>query len=95
MFTMTTEQGFPTKPSGEECALRELERAAQATFALPSPAARREIRKRAGLTLDQLAGAVGVTRTCIWLWETNQRNPSPAYRVRYARALAVAERYAE
>ena len=92
---MTTEQGAPSKPSGEDCALEQLERVAQATYSLPSPAARREIRERAGLSLDQIAAAVGVTGRCVRLWETGERYPSPAYRVQYARALAVAERYAE
>jgi DNA-binding transcriptional regulator YiaG len=92
---MTTTQIHPPGQPGRESALAELESVAQATYSLPSPVERREIRKRAGLSLDQLAKAVGVSRACLSKWERGKRYPSPAYRVQYARALAIAEKYAE
>ena len=92
---MNTNEIHPTGQPGRESALAELESVAQATYSLPTPAERRAIRQRAGLSLDQLAKTVGVSRACLSKWETGKRYPSPAYRVQYARALAVAERYAE
>ena len=42
---------------------------------LPGPAARRLLRARAGLTQEEIAEALGVTRAAISRWETGNRNP--------------------
>lgn len=45
----------------------------------------REARLRAGLSLSEIAGAVGVSPATIYRWETAQRRPSGAAALRYAR----------
>ncbi len=55
---------------------------------LPPPAARRALRVAAGLTLQDVADVVGVTRQAVAKWETGDRNPSGRVRSAYAQALA-------
>lgn len=35
----------------------------------------REARKKAGLTMDEAAERLGVSRVSLWLWETGRGNP--------------------
>ena len=35
----------------------------------------REARKKAGLTMDDAASRLGVSRVALWLWETGRGNP--------------------
>lgn len=55
--------------------VRELARAGRA----------REARQRAGLSLSEIAVAVGVSTATIYRWETAQRRPTGAPALRYAR----------
>lgn len=67
--------------------LAERVRAAQ----LPRPAERKRIRKRAGVSLREVAEEIGVTQTTVWHWEEG-RGPSPKHAVRYREVLdALAE----
>jgi transcriptional regulator with XRE-family HTH domain len=43
---------------------------------LPTPERRIELRKAAGLSLQEVATAVGVSVTSVWYWERGQRHPS-------------------
>lgn len=54
---------------------------------LPTPAKRAEIRKAAGLTLQDLADAIGVTPATIHYWEQGTRNPRPEHIAAYRAAL--------
>ena len=58
---------------------------------LPAPPARRLLRERIGLTQDDLARALGVTRPAISRWETGERNPRGRMLESY---LAVLDRLA-
>lgn len=57
--------------------------------ALPPPERRAELRKAAGLTLQEVADAVGVTATSVWFWEQGQRRPSGAHLDAYLDALGA------
>lgn len=57
--------------------------------ALPPPAARRAIRKRAGLTLGETAALVGVHVDTLARWERGSHAPTGANRDAYSAALAV------
>lgn len=47
----------------------------------------KEHREAQGLTLDQLAGRVGVERNTIWRWENDQRQVTPDKAAALAEAL--------
>lgn len=49
----------------------------------------RHVRKAAGVTQEQLAGALGVTPTAVSYWENGKRSITPSTMVRVARALSV------
>lgn len=49
----------------------------------------RHVRKAAGVTQEQLAGALGVTPTAVSYWENGKRSITPSIMVRVARALSV------
>lgn len=55
--------------------------------ALPPPDERRELRLARGLTLDEIAAAVGVSRSCIHSYETGRRSPRGERLTRYVEAL--------
>jgi transcriptional regulator with XRE-family HTH domain len=55
---------------------------------LPAPVNRRAIRRRAGITQDQLAAAVGVSRQTVARWEAGVRNPRRRHLAAYSEALA-------
>lgn len=54
---------------------------------LPEPSLRRLIRERAGLTQEELAEALGVTRAALSRWESGRRNPRAANAIAYVDAL--------
>ena len=54
---------------------------------LPSPTARRELRKSAGLTLIDVATQVGVTKQTVWLWEAGRSKPRGMNLINYAQVL--------
>jgi transcriptional regulator with XRE-family HTH domain len=56
---------------------------------LPSPAIRRELRKRAGLTLRDVAEACGVSFQLISHYELGHREPRGENLKRYVRVLRV------
>ena len=47
----------------------------------------RALRLAAGLTLEEIAGAVGVTRQAVAAWETGERRPRGENARRYGEAL--------
>ena len=49
----------------------------------------KEHREAQGLTLDQLAGRVGVERNTIWRWENDQRQVTPDKAAAIADALGL------
>jgi DNA-binding transcriptional regulator YiaG len=59
------------------------------TEPLPDPAECRAIRARAGITVEELAAAVGVSEASVYAWEIGTRVPGPRSRDRYAEALAL------
>jgi len=59
------------------------------TAPLPTPAERRTIRERAGVSIAELATVLGVSPVTIWAWESGNRNPSRRTRERYREALAI------
>jgi len=65
---------------------REVVRLVQARR-LSSTGEARAIRAAAGLSLREVAGAVGVSVTCLWRWENGQRAPQGAAAVAYAELL--------
>lgn len=60
---------------------------------LPPPATRRALRIAAGLTLQELADVVGVTRDAISKYELGHREPRGPLRRVYAQALADLRRF--
>jgi transcriptional regulator with XRE-family HTH domain len=50
---------------------------------LPPPAARRQLRERAGLSQRDIAQALGVTREAVALWELGARTPRPSTAGKY------------
>lgn len=50
----------------------------------------REARKKAGLTMDEAAARLGVSRVSLWLWETGRGNPLIANLVKMAEVYNVA-----
>lgn len=61
---------------------------ARCRAALPPPPRRREIRKRAGASLDRVARACGVTKQAVSNWETGRRAPAREHVRRYAAVLS-------
>lgn len=55
--------------------------------ALPPPPNRRALRDAAGLTLQEVATAVGVTPAAVWQWENGHRNPNGKHLDAYLDAL--------
>jgi DNA-binding transcriptional regulator YiaG len=54
---------------------------------LPAPEARRLLRERAGLSQQDIAVAVGVTREAVALWEAGARTPRDQYLGKYLEIL--------
>ena len=54
---------------------------------LPPPAVRKALRLASGLTLQEVASVIGVTRSAVQRWETGKRTPSGELRVQYAELL--------
>lgn len=54
---------------------------------LPSPKERRRLRVDAGLTVAQLATAIGVAPASVSAWEAGDRAPQGVHRAAYAQAL--------
>lgn len=56
---------------------------------LPEPAELRSLREAAGLSQQNLADAMGVTRAAVSHWETGTRSPRGELRYRYMSAISV------
>jgi DNA-binding transcriptional regulator YiaG len=54
---------------------------------LPDPAVCRMLRRRAGLTLVEMAAALGINHGTLSRWETGLRHPHGAKRAAYAAVL--------
>jgi DNA-binding XRE family transcriptional regulator len=67
--------------------LDQLSELVAARRGFPSPGTRRALRLGAGATLKDVALAVGVSRQCIYQWETGETTPRGANLVRYAAVL--------
>lgn len=64
---------------------------AQLRRSLPDPADRRLLRKRLGLSQQQLADVLEVQRVTVARWELGTRNPSDRHLEPYLRVLGVIE----
>jgi DNA-binding transcriptional regulator YiaG len=62
------------------------------TRRLPPPAIARAIRREAGVSQSQLAGALGVHRVSVARWELGTRRPRGAKRLAYAELLEELQR---
>lgn len=67
---------------------RILERV-QKRRSLPPPEEREALRKAAGLSLRDVADAMGVAATTVHFWETGQRNPNAQHLDAYLTALSA------
>jgi DNA-binding transcriptional regulator YiaG len=54
---------------------------------LAASGAARAIREAAGLSLAELGYAAGVSKSCVWRWETQRRRPRGEAAARYLRVL--------
>ena len=61
----------------------------EARQALPPPPMRRAIRQAAGVSLDDLAASLGVSREAVRMWEIGRHEPYPQNLSRYLKALGV------
>jgi transcriptional regulator with XRE-family HTH domain len=59
---------------------------------LPAPSMRRAIRQSAGLSLTDVARAVGVSRQAVAAWETGKTTPASAHVSAYAELLRELQR---
>ena len=76
----------------DETRLQELARRVRARQGLPSPDARRALRRAAGISLDDIAAVVGVTRQAVGLWEAGARTPQGPNLDSYAAVLETLRR---
>lgn len=65
----------------------EFERRVTARRTLPPPDARRAIREAAGISTEELAQLIGVTRQAVNAWERGVRAPRPEHVTTYSAAL--------
>jgi transcriptional regulator with XRE-family HTH domain len=72
-------------------AMQDLVRHLEVRRGLPSPEKRRRIRKTAGVSLGLLAGAVGVSRQTLALWESGSVEPRGKNLEAYVAALRTLE----
>lgn len=59
---------------------------------LPPPAMRRHLREAAGLSQQDLADYLGVTRVSVGRWEAGERTPKGEHLRRYAESLRMMSR---
>jgi predicted transcriptional regulator len=62
---------------------------------LPAPAERSKIRTRAGVSLRELGGAIGVSHVAIARWEAGSQPANPAHAAAYGRLLDELRRLTE
>lgn len=73
----------------DETLLRQHLAKARLRRALPDPADRRFLRRRIGLSQDQVAQVLGVHRVSVARWESGLRNPSTEHLEPYMRVLGL------
>lgn len=78
---MTTDVAFAIAARMELSAVR-----------LPEARKRTAIRQAAGLTRSQLAEVLGVTRQCVYNWESGRRHPRGEHLQQYHQALDAMRR---
>jgi DNA-binding transcriptional regulator YiaG len=69
--------------------LADLTARAAARRGLPPPPVRRDIRRMAGVSMADLADALGVSTASVSLWETGRRTPRHAHLLAYSEALSA------
>ena len=69
--------------------IETLTREVQALQSLPPVAARRALRRAAGVSLTRAGEALGVSHEAVRLWELGLRQPRGRNLLAYARLLAV------
>jgi transcriptional regulator with XRE-family HTH domain len=69
--------------------LQELKAEIQARRDLPAPAARRALREAAGVSLEGVARAVGVSKQTVLGWESGAFGPRGENLTRYVEVLQV------
>jgi DNA-binding transcriptional regulator YiaG len=72
--------------------LTELSERVKSRRELPSPAARRALRREAGISAAELAEALGVTEGAVLTWERGTREPRGRNRDGYIQALRILSR---
>jgi transcriptional regulator with XRE-family HTH domain len=73
----------------------EIKRLMREKNALPPPAERRALRERAGLSLRDVASAMGVTGPAVIRWESGQRMPRGRNLPDYLRVLDTLRQHLE
>ncbi len=76
-----------TEPQSDH--LAELVARVEIQRALPPPARRRAIRRKAGVSQDEVGAACGVSRATVSHWETGVSSPRGEYLRLYVAALDV------
>ena len=56
---------------------------------LPPPALRRELRRAAGVSVADVAAAIGVSRATVGFWERGEKSPTGANLSKYVEVLRV------
>ena len=69
--------------------MASLEQHLAARVALPPPTECRLLREEAGISQVVLGSEIGVTGTCVGLWEAGLRRPRGDHVIQYARALRI------
>jgi DNA-binding transcriptional regulator YiaG len=77
----------PVLSETHEDALRALSTAVAARRALPEPQVCKLLRTTAGVSLAEVAKAVGVSKQAVWTWEEGTRRPTGARLERYLAVL--------
>jgi DNA-binding transcriptional regulator YiaG len=82
---------MPSRPRVPEISLFQIRETIRAQMKLhtelPPPAEMRAIRERAGLSLHDVAKAIGCTHAAVGFWETGARTPQGEMLHRYMEAL--------
>jgi DNA-binding transcriptional regulator YiaG len=63
--------------------------AVSANRRLPTPATCRALRQEAGLTLEQVASSIGVSRQCVANWEAGRARPTRDNLALYLEAIEL------
>ncbi len=70
-------------------AMAALQERVMARRDLPPPEVRRALRIAAGLSLAEVASAVGVSRQAVGHWEDGSRTPAAKHLTAYGKALRI------